>query len=240
MTYDERHVYSDSEGCQHGTEVYRHEPYKHYCMDCGADLDELMDLAGLQADLDELESADAIVKAAAISYANMVARVTGAPDAELSEHEKLTRALEAAQDEIRALRYQHAAIHETLEATHRDAWAMLDGRQDALQAAQDEIERLTRQRDDARRIAVTAGAFQPDCDCVFTIHESGICQALTDDEMAAAGVVTDHTVGCDGDRCGTCEAIRSSTCPPCSTGDHSGHRAELAGVCVGCACEGAS
>lgn len=71
------------------------------CQHCGADLDDLVDLEGLQSDLEELEATDPIVKAAAISYANMVARVTGAqPDAELSEHEKLTRALDAAQDEI--------------------------------------------------------------------------------------------------------------------------------------------
>lgn len=107
MTYDERRVYSDGAGCQHGTEVYRHEPYRHYCMDCGADLDEIMDLVGLQADLEELEKTDAIVKAAATSYANMVARVTGAqPDAELSEHERLTRALDAARAEIADLTRQ--------------------------------------------------------------------------------------------------------------------------------------
>ena len=110
-------------------------------------------------------------------------------------------ALEAAQDEIRTLRYQHAAIHETLEATYRDAW-------DRHNRQQDEIQRLTRQRDNARDLVVRSGYFQSDR------HHLG-------------GPLRDAL-------------LNDGVCPPCSTGDHSGHRAELAGVCVGCACEGAS
>ena len=80
----------------------------------------------------------------------------------------------------------------------------------ALEAAQDEIEVLLSEKEALRA------------------------------ELARQGVVTDHTVGCAGDRCETCEAIRPSICPACSAGDHSRHRPRLAGVCIGCACVVAS
>lgn len=144
VTYDERRVYSDGAGCQHGTEVYRHEPYRHYCMDCGADLDEIMDLVGLQADLEELEKTDAIVKAAATSYANMVARVTGAqPDAELSEHERLTRALDAAQ--------VCSGIFESVESTRptlESARVVVETLRDENRALLEQVRALTAANED--------------------------------------------------------------------------------------------
>jgi hypothetical protein len=89
------------------------------------------------------------------------------PKAELSEHEELTR---------------------------------------SLNAAQDEIEKLTRQRDDARALAVRSRLFEtPACDCVFTDHPGGLCQVLTEEEMHAAGVETDHSVGhYPGETCERC------------------------------------
>lgn len=63
--------------------------------------------------------------------------------AELSEHERLAQALDAALDEIRTLHEQIEAQGETLAATIREA-------NDAIEDAQDEIEKLISEKEALR------------------------------------------------------------------------------------------
>lgn len=84
---------------------------------------------------------------------------------------------------------------------------------------------LRRQLESARGIA--ARVFEAsDCDCVFTDHPSDICTALSEDEMREAGQETDRAV-----------AEPPILCTPCILLDHSTHRPDLGGICVGCDCE---
>jgi hypothetical protein len=123
---------------------------------------------------------------------------------------------------------------------------------DELDKLKRELTRLTRenadlrrQLEDARALVVRSGLFErSDCECLFVRHESDLCEALSVEEMMAANVITDHTVGCEGAPCGTCSAIKAAlyddggpVCLPCRHGDHSAHQPTLADVCVGCACE---
>jgi hypothetical protein len=96
-----------------------------------------------------------------------------------------------------------------------------------------ENDRLRNERNQSRALVVRSGIFERmDCDCVFTRHESDLCGALTEEELAEAGIDTDHSIGQeplydDG----------GPVCLPCRNGDHSAHQPTLADVCVGCACE---
>lgn len=136
-----------------------------------------------------------------------------------------------------------------------DAWAALDALPDAdLEAAQDEIERLIGEKE-ALRERLEWEQHEPDDDVIGVDDHTA-----PDNEQDGYTWGRVHKAGEGGPhsewkgyknggkvyldwpelvrRWGPLTvSSRLSTCPPCSTGDHSNHRAELADCCIGCACD---